>query len=105
MKITDKGIEVIGKSIIGLLKDVVITVDEKDVTIPIYRAALDKDIIKIFIMVDESNMGTITGVNIRDINNNYIINDSEKVLKEAAKGLLYVYKLKIKEVIDSEGVY
>ncbi|BCZ48417.1 hypothetical protein psyc5s11_44840 [Clostridium gelidum] len=96
--ITEKGINKIANLIVGLVKKGQVTVEGITKDVELYRTAVNKDTLKIFLLLDDTFTGKIENKNLIDQDGEIIFQNSNVVQKDTTKGLLIVFSVKISEV-------
>lgn len=96
--ITEKGINKIATLIVGLVKKGQVTIDGVTKDVELYRTTVDKETLKIFLLLDDTFTGKIENKNLIDQDGEVIFQNSNVVQKDTTKGLLIVFSVKISEV-------
>ena len=96
--ITETGINIIANSILNLVDHGEITIDDKPQQLKLYRTTIDKNQVKIFLMLDDSVKGKITETKLVSKANEVLMNKADIIEKDTLKGLLIIFSLKISEV-------
>jgi len=96
--ITEKGINKIANLIVGLVKKGQVTIDGVTKDVELYRTSVDKETLKIFLLLDDTFTGTIENKNLIDQDGEVIFENSNVIQKDTTKGLLIVFSVKISEV-------
>ena len=96
--ITEKGINKIANLIVGLVKKGQVTIDGVTKDVELYRTSVDKETLKIFLLLDDTFTGTIENKNLIDQDGEVIFQNANVVQKDTTKGLLIVFSVKISEV-------
>jgi hypothetical protein len=96
--ITEKGINKIATLIVGLVKKGQVTVDGITKDVEIYRTTVDKDTLKIFLLLDDTFTGKIENKCLIDQDGEVIFENSNVIQKDTTRGLLIVFSIKISEV-------
>jgi hypothetical protein len=96
--ITEAGINKIATLIVNLIKKGQVTVDGVKKDVDLYKTSVDKDTLKIFLLLDDTFTGKIESKNLIDQDGEVIFEDSNVVQKDTTKGLLIVFSVKISEV-------
>lgn len=97
--ITEAGINKIAKLILGLVKKGQITIDGAIKDIELYRTIVDRDTLKIFLLLDDTIIGKIENRSLLDQDGKVIFQNSNVVEKDTTKALLIVFSVKISEVV------
>lgn len=95
--ITEIGMAEISAYIADYFQSVEITVDDAQVSLPIYKRIATKDGIKIYIMLDDTIVGNISRVVIYGIKSTVVVAKEEDIIKDSSKGLLVSIPISIVE--------
>jgi len=96
--ITEIGINKIANLIITLVKKGQVTIDGVTKDVDLYRTTIDKDTLKIFLLLDDTFAGAIEKKNLIDQNGDIIFENSNVIEKDTSRGLLIVFSVRISEV-------
>lgn len=96
--ITDIGINLIANSILNLVDHAEIIIDDKPQEFKLYRTTIDKNKVKIFLMLDDSVKGKITETKLVSKSNEVLMHKADIIEKDTLRGLLIIFSLKISEV-------
>jgi hypothetical protein len=97
--ITETGINKIATLIVNLIKKGQVTVDGVKKDVELYKTSVDKDTLKIFLLLDDTFAGKIENKCLIDQDEEVIFLNSNVVEKDTTKGLLIVFSVKISEVV------
>ena len=98
--ITQEGIQEIAQSILDLVDYAEIELDGKTKQLQLYRTSIDKDTLKIFIMLDDTIVGDIKNIKLISKSGNVLLENPQEIIKNATKGLLVVFSIKVVEVVE-----
>jgi len=96
--ITETGINKIANLIVGLVKKGQVTIDGVTKDVELYRTTVDKDTLKIFLLLDDTYTGSIENKCLIDQDGEVIFENSTVIEKDTTRGLLIVFSIKISEV-------
>jgi hypothetical protein len=97
--ITETGINKIATLIVNLIKNGQVTVDGIKKDVDLYKKSVEKDTLKIFLLLDDTFAGKIENKCLIDQDGEVIFLNSNVVEKDTTKGLLIVFSVKISEVV------
>lgn len=98
--ITPDGIQEIAQSILDLVDYAEIELDGQTRQVELYRTSIDKDILKVFIMLDDTIVGEIKNIKLIGKSGKTLLENPQQIIKNATKGLLVVFSIKIVEVAE-----
>lgn len=98
--ITADGIHEIAQSILDLVDYAEIELDGKTKQLQLYRTSIDKDTLKIFIMLDDTIVGDIKNIKLMSKSGKILLGNSQEIIKNATKGLLVVFSIRVVEVAE-----
>ncbi|MGJ0848464.1 hypothetical protein ACR77J_17375 [Tissierella praeacuta] len=96
--ITPEGIQEIAKSILDLVDYAEIQIKEETKELQLYKTSIDKDTLKVFIMLDDTVVGDIKNIKLIGKSGNVLLENPQEIVKNATKGLLVVFSIKVVEV-------
>ncbi|MGJ0848250.1 hypothetical protein ACR77J_16280 [Tissierella praeacuta] len=96
--ITPEGIQEIAKSILDLVDYAEIQIKEETKQLQLYRTSIDVDTLKVFIMLDDTVVGDIKNIKLIGKSGNVLLENPQEIVKNATKGLLVVFSIKVVEV-------
>ena len=96
--ITEKGLNIIANSILNLIDHAEIKINDEVKKINLYKTNIEKNYLKVFLMLDDTVKGKITETNLISKSNEILMSRSEIIEKDISKGLLIIFSLKINEV-------
>lgn len=98
--ITADGIHEIAQSILDLVDYAEIELDGKTKQLQLYRTSIDKDTLKIFIMLDDTIVGDIKNIKLISKSGKILLGNPQEIIKNATKGLLVVFSIRVVEVAE-----
>lgn len=98
--ITDEGIQEIAKSILDLVDYAEVQMKTETKQLQLYRTSIDNDTLKIFIMLDDTIVGDIQNIKLIGKSGNILLENPQDIIKNATKGLLVVFSIKVVEVMQ-----
>lgn len=96
--ITDIGMNLIANSILNLVDHAKIVIDGKSQQFKLYRTTIDKNKVKILLMLDDSVKGKITETKLVSKSNEVLMDNADIIEKDTLRSLLIIFSLKISEV-------
>ncbi|WMM26650.1 hypothetical protein RBU61_08225 [Tissierella sp. MB52-C2] len=98
--ITGEGIQEIAQSILGLVDYAEIQMETETKLLQLYRTSIDNDTLKVFIMLDDTIVGDIQNIKLIGKSGNILLENPQPIVKNATKGLLVVFSIKVVEVMQ-----
>ncbi|MCQ4924763.1 hypothetical protein NE686_16790 [Tissierella carlieri] len=98
--ITSEGIQEIAQSILDLVNHAEIQMKTGTKQLQLYRTSIDVDTIKVFIMLDDAVVGDIQNIKLIGKSGKVLLENPQEIIKNAAKGLLVVFSIKVMEVAE-----
>lgn len=98
--ITQIGIQEIAQSILDLVDHAEVQMKESTKQLQLYRTSIDVDTLKIFIMLDDTIVGDIKNIKLIGKSGNILLENPQEIIKNATKGLLVVFLIKVVEVAE-----
>ena len=98
--ITSIGLNKIANSIIALINKGQVTVDGATKDVDLFKTSIDKDTVKIYLLLDDTFTGRIDHKCLLDKDNNIIFENAISICKDSSRGLLIVFSIKISEVMS-----
>ncbi|WP_312908014.1 hypothetical protein [Tissierella praeacuta] len=96
--ITPEGIQEIAQSILNLVDYAEVQMKEETKRLQLYKTSIDKDTLKVFIMLDDTVVGDIKNIKLIGKSGNVLLENPQEIVKNATKGLLVVFSIKVVEV-------
>ena len=75
-----------------------IQIKEETKELQLYKTSIDKDTLKVFIMLDDTVVGDIKNIKLIGKSGNVLLENPQEIVKNATKGLLVVFSIKVVEV-------
>lgn len=98
--ITQEGIQEIAQSILDLVDYAEVQMKTETKELQLYRTSIDKDTLKIFIMLDDTVVGDIKNIKLIGKSGKVLLENPQEIIKNATKGLLVVFSIKVVEVTE-----
>lgn len=98
--ITPEGIQEIAQSILNLVDYAEVQMKTETKQLQLYRTSIDNDTLKIFIMLDDTIVGDIQNIKLIGKSGNILLENPQDIIKNATKGLLVVFSIKVVEVMQ-----
>ncbi|MBU5676757.1 hypothetical protein KQI88_10030 [Alkaliphilus sp. MSJ-5] len=98
--ITTKGMQEIAQSILNLVEYTKVEMKEEIKILEIYRSSIDANTIKVFIMLDDTIVGNIENIKLISKSGNVLLENPQRIEKDATRGLLVVFSIKVVEVAE-----
>lgn len=96
--ITEKGLNIIANSILNLIDHAEIKIDDEVKKLNLYKTSIEKNYLKVFLMLDDTVRGKIKETNLLSKSNEILMSRCEIIDKDISKGLLIIFSIKINEV-------
>lgn len=98
--ITQIGIQEIAQSILDLVDYAEIQMKTETKQLQLYRTSIDVDTLKIYLMLDDTIVGDIQNIKLIGKSGNILLENPQEIIKNATKGLLVVFSIKVVEVAE-----
>jgi len=72
--------------------------DGQKVTVPVFRKEHSGNTIKVYLYLTDEDVGTFSEFQILDEEGNVILSKPDSIIKDASKGLLIAFEVRIQEV-------
>jgi succinylglutamate desuccinylase len=96
--ITTEGIQEIAQSILDLVDHAEVQMKTETKELQLYKTSIDVDTLKVFIMLDDTVVGDIQNIKLIGKSGNVLLENPQEIIKNATKGLLVVFSIKVVEV-------
>ena len=98
--ITGEGIQEIAQSILELVDYAEVQMKTETKQLQLYRTSIDNDTLKVFVMLDDTIVGDIQNIRLIGKSGNILLENPQQIVKNATKGLLVVFSIKVVEVMQ-----
>lgn len=98
--ITSEGIQEIAQSILDLVDYAEIQMTAETKQLQLYRTSIKTDTLKVFIMLDDTIVGDIQNIKLIGKSGNVLLENPQEIIKNATRGLLVVFSIKVVEVVQ-----
>jgi succinylglutamate desuccinylase len=98
--ITQEGIQEIAQSILDLVDYAEVQMKDETKQLQLYKTSIDGDTLKIFIMLDDTVVGDIKNIKLIGKSGNVLLENPQEIIKNATKGLLVVFSIRVVEVAE-----
>ncbi len=98
--ITQEGIQEIAQSILSLVDHAEVKMKEETKQLQLYRTSIQDNTLKVFIMLDDTVVGDIKNIKLIGKSGKVVLDNPQEIVKNATKGLLVVFSIKIVEVAE-----
>ena len=98
--ITPEGIQEIAQATLDLVDYAEIEMKEETKQLQIYRTSIQDNTLKVFIMLDDTVVGEIQNIKLIGKSGKILLENPQEIIKNATKGLLVVFSIRIVEVME-----
>lgn len=98
--ITPEGIQEIAQSILDLVDYAEVQMKAETKQLQLYRTSINRDTLKIFVMLDDTIVGEIQNIRLIGKSGNVLLENPQDIIKNASRGLLVVFSIKVAEVVE-----
>ncbi|WP_132995854.1 hypothetical protein [Sporanaerobacter acetigenes] len=98
--ITQEGIREIAQSILNLVDYAEVEMQEGTKQLQLYRTSINVDTLKIYVMLDDTVVGDIKNIKLISKSGKILLGNPQEIIKNATKGLLVVFSIKVVEVAE-----
>jgi len=96
--ISEYGMAQIANRVSTLLAQGAYIKDGQQITVPIFRKEHSGNTIKVYLYLTDEDAGTFSEFQILDEEGNVILSKPDSIIKDASKGLLIAFEVRIQEV-------